>query len=51
MSDSLFKAHLDTSVAKYYVRVVKYMNEDSMTVVRWLVGVKDGFQVKVGLHQ
>ena len=40
-----------SGVAEKYVRMVQDMNDDSTTAVRCAVGVTDGFEVKVGLHQ
>ena len=37
--------------AEKYVRIVQYMYDDSITAVRCAVGVTQGFEVKVGLHQ
>ena len=34
-----------------YVRIVQYMYDDSTTAVRCAVGVTEGFDVKMGLHQ
>ena len=34
-----------------YVRLVRDMYENSMTLVWCTIGVMDGFQVEVGLHQ
>ena len=34
-----------------YVRIVQDMYDDSITAVRCAVGVTEGFEVKVGLHQ
>lgn len=39
------------SVAEKYVRVVPDMYEGSMTAARCAMGVTDGFQVEVGLHE
>ena len=41
----------ESGVAEKYVRLVQDMYENSMTVVRPAVGVMDGFEVEVGLHQ
>ena len=34
-----------------FVRIVQYMYDGSTTAVRCAVGVTEGFEVKVGLHQ
>ena len=39
------------NTAEKYVRVIQDMNEYSMTPGRFVVGVTDGFNVEVGLHQ
>ena len=33
------------------MRIVQYMYDDSATAVRCAVGVTEGFEVNVGLHQ
>ena len=38
-------------LAEKYVRIVQDMYDDSTTAVRCAVGVTEGFEVKVGLHQ
>ena len=38
-------------LAEKYVRIVQYMYDASTTAVRCAVGVTEGFEVKVGLHQ
>ena len=38
-------------LAEKYVRIVQDMYDDSITAVRCAVGVTEGFEVKVGLHQ
>ena len=40
-----------SGLAEKYVRIVQYMYDDSTTAVRCAVGVTEGFEVKVGLHQ
>ena len=40
-----------SGIVKKYVRLVWDMYEESETVVRCAVGTKEGFKVKVGLHQ
>ena len=40
-----------SGVAEKYVRIVQDMYDDSITAVRCAVGVTEGFEVKVGLHQ
>ena len=40
-----------SGLAEKYVRIVQYMYDDSTTAVRCAVGVTEGFQVKVVLHQ
>ena len=40
-----------SGLAEKYVRIVQDMYDDSITAVRCEVGVTDGFEVKVGLHQ
>ena len=40
-----------SGLAQKYVRIVQDMYDDSTTAVRCAVGVTDGFEVKVGLHQ
>ena len=40
-----------SGLAEKYVRIVQYMYDDSTTAVRCVVGVTEGFEVKVGLHQ
>ena len=41
----------ESGVADKYVRLVQDTYESSMTVLRCTVGVTNGFQVEVGLHQ
>ena len=38
-------------MAEKYVRIVQDMYDDSITAVSCAVGVTEGFEVKVGLHQ
>lgn len=38
-------------MAEKYVKVVQDMNEGSVTVLRYVVGVMDVSTVEVGLHQ
>ena len=38
-------------LAEKYVRIVQDMYDDSTTAVRCALGVTEGFEVKVGLHQ
>ena len=40
-----------SGLAEKYVRIVQYMYDDSTTTVRCAVGVTEGFEVKVELHQ
>ena len=40
-----------SGLADKYVRIVQDMYDDSTTAVRCAVGVTEGFEVKVGLHQ
>ena len=40
-----------SGLAEKYVRIVQYMYDGSTTAVRCAVGVTEGFDVKVGLHQ
>ena len=40
-----------SGLAEKYVRIVQEMYDDSITAVRCAVGVTEGFEVKVGLHQ
>ena len=40
-----------SGLASKYVRIVQDMYDDSTTAVRFAVGVTEGFEVKVGLHQ
>ena len=40
-----------SGLAEKYVRIVQDMYNDSTTAVRCAVGVTEGFEVKVGLHQ
>ena len=40
-----------SGLAEKYVRIIQDMYDDSTTAVRCAVGVTDGFEVKVGLHQ
>ena len=40
-----------SGVAEKYVKIVQYMYDDSTPAVRCAVGVTEGFEVKVGLHQ
>ena len=40
-----------SGLAEKYVRIVQYMYDGSTTAVRCAVGVTEGFEVKVGLHQ
>ena len=40
-----------SGLAEKYVRIVQDMYDDSITAVRCAVGVTEGFDVKVGLHQ
>ena len=38
-------------MAEKHVRLVQDMHESSMTVLRCVAGVMDGFKVELGLHQ
>ena len=38
-------------MAEKYVKVVKDVYEDSITTVRCAIGITEGFEVEVGLHQ
>ena len=40
-----------SGLAEKYVRILQDMYDDSITAVRCAVGVTEGFEVKVGLHQ
>lgn len=40
-----------SGLVEKYVRVLQDMYEGSMTVVRFVVGVMDGFKLEVGFHQ
>ena len=40
-----------SGLADKYVRLLQDMYDDSITAVRCAVGVTEGFEVKVGLHQ
>ena len=40
-----------SGLAEKYVRIVQDVYDDSTTAVRCAVGVTEGFEVKVGLHQ
>ena len=40
-----------SGLAEKYVRIVHNMYDDSTTAVMCAVGVSEGFEVKVGLHQ
>ena len=40
-----------SGLAETYVRIVQDVYDDSITEVRCAVGVTEGFEVKVGLHQ
>ena len=40
-----------SGLAEKYVRIVQDMYNISTTAVRYAVGVTEGFEVKVGLHQ
>ena len=40
-----------SGLAEKYVRIVQYMYDDITTAVRCAVGLTEGFDVKVGLHQ
>ena len=40
-----------SGLGEKYVRIVKYMYDDSTTAVRCAIGVTEGFEVKVALHQ
>ena len=40
-----------SGVAEKYVIIVQYMYEESTTTMRCVIGVEEGFEVKVGLHQ
>ena len=40
-----------SGLAEKYVRIVQYMYDGNTTAVRCAVGVTDGFEVTVGLHQ
>ena len=40
-----------SGLAEKYVRIVHDMYDDSTTVVRCAVGVTEGFELKLGLHQ
>ena len=42
---------IKSGLAEKYVRIVQYMYDDSITAVRCAVGVTEGFEVNVGLHQ
>ena len=39
-----------SGLADKYVRIVQYIYDDSITAVGCVVGVTEGFDVKVGLH-
>ena len=41
----------ESGVAEKHVRLVQDMHESSMTVLRCVAGVMDGFKVELGLHQ
>ena len=40
-----------SGLAEQYVIIVQDMYDDSITAVRCAVGMTEGFEVKVGLHQ
>ena len=40
-----------SGMAEKYVRLVQDMYQESETAVRYAVGTKESFKVKVGLHQ
>ena len=42
---------IKSGLAEKYVRIVEYMYDGSTRAVRCAVGVAEGFEVKVGLHQ
>ena len=42
---------INFGLAEKYVKLVQDMYDDSTTAVRCAVGVTEGFEVKVGLHQ
>ena len=42
---------IKSGLAEKYVRIVQDMYDDSTTAVRCAVGVTEGFEVNVGLHQ
>ena len=45
------KVWIGREVCENLVRIVQYMYNNSATAVRCAVGVTEGFEVKVGLHQ
>ena len=47
----LWECMRQSGVAEKYVRIVQDMYEGSVTSVRCAVGMTEGFQVQVGLHQ
>ena len=47
----LWECMRQSGVAEKYVRIVQDMYEGSITSVRCVVGMTEGFQVQVGLHQ
>ena len=40
-----------SGLAEKYVRIVRVLYDDNITAVRYAVGVREGFEVKVWLHQ
>ena len=49
--EELWYCMIKSGLAEKYVRTVQDMYDDSTTAVRCAVGVTEGFEVKVGLHQ
>ena len=41
----------ESGVAVKHVRLMQYKYESSMTVLKCIIGVMDGFKVEEGLHQ
>ena len=51
LREELWFCTRESGVAEKYVSLVLDIYDSSMTVVRCTVGVMDGFQLEVGLHQ
>ena len=49
--DEVWYCTRKSGLAEKYARIVQDMYDDSITAVTYAVGVTEGFEVKVGLHQ